>query len=54
MISKDLTIIFYFLCSSVEDLGLISDEDIMLRVTSDGHVVWGPPMMYITHCEVSY
>ena len=25
----------------------------MLRVESDGHVVWAPPMMYTVHCEVS-
>ena len=38
--------------SSIEELGVISGENVLMKVHHDGRVAWEPPMMYIVHCEV--
>jgi hypothetical protein len=36
----------------MEDLGVISDDDLYLRIKYDGKVEWEPPRLFITHCQV--
>ena len=36
----------------MEDLGVISDDDLYLRIKYDGTVEWEPPRLFITYCEV--
>ncbi|XP_045179881.2 neuronal acetylcholine receptor subunit alpha-2-like [Mercenaria mercenaria] len=38
--------------NSVENVGVISNSDLYLRVKSTGVVEWEPPMLFVTHCEV--
>lgn len=38
--------------NSIEELGVISDDNVLLQISHDGSVTWAPPMMYIVHCEI--
>ncbi|XP_053385728.1 neuronal acetylcholine receptor subunit alpha-3-like [Mercenaria mercenaria] len=38
--------------NSLEDLGIITDDDLYLRLKYDGTVEWEPPRLFITHCQV--
>ena len=44
----------YFLLSchfSVNDIAVISDEDTLMRIKTDGKVSWSPGGVFITNCE---
>ncbi|XP_060564945.1 neuronal acetylcholine receptor subunit alpha-2-like [Ruditapes philippinarum] len=38
--------------NSFDDVGVISNSDLYLRVKSTGVVEWEPPMSFVTHCTV--
>ncbi|XP_060070491.1 neuronal acetylcholine receptor subunit alpha-2-like [Ylistrum balloti] len=38
--------------NSISQISIISDENLLYRVDSNGHVKWEPPGIYDTHCEV--
>ncbi|XP_053386494.1 neuronal acetylcholine receptor subunit alpha-3-like [Mercenaria mercenaria] len=38
--------------NAIEDLGLIKNDDLVLRATSTGQVEWEPPILLATHCKV--
>ena len=43
--------------SSVDDLGVITDANLLMSIESDGTkatVEWDPPRLFEVHCEVSY
>ena len=42
-------IVFFF---SLDDLGVISDTNLLAKIKSDGTVEWEPPMLFTVHCEV--
>ena len=37
---------------SIEELGVINDENLLLCVEHNGLVEWEPPMFFNVHCEV--
>ncbi|KAK3597001.1 hypothetical protein CHS0354_009139 [Potamilus streckersoni] len=38
--------------SWLADIGVINDDNLQLIVTSTGDVVWEPPGIYTTHCDI--
>ncbi|KAL4217453.1 Glycine receptor subunit alpha-3 [Mactra antiquata] len=38
--------------NSLENLAIIADSDLYLRVESTGTVEWEPPTLFVTHCQV--
>lgn len=50
--SKCLNEYYRLIDSSIEELGMINDEDVLLEVHNDGRVVWEPPMKFVVHCDV--
>ncbi|KAK3596997.1 hypothetical protein CHS0354_009135 [Potamilus streckersoni] len=39
-------------CQRLDDIGVINDDNLQLTVTNTGDVVWEPPGLYTTHCEI--
>ncbi|XP_053386471.1 acetylcholine receptor subunit beta-like 2 isoform X2 [Mercenaria mercenaria] len=38
--------------NALQDIDIISSDELHLRVRYDGTVDWEPPMLFVTHCEV--
>ncbi|XP_041354404.1 neuronal acetylcholine receptor subunit alpha-7-like isoform X2 [Gigantopelta aegis] len=38
--------------NSIDDLSVIDDDNVPLRVFSNGKVVWNPPGIYVTNCDI--
>ncbi|KAL3854935.1 hypothetical protein ACJMK2_014170 [Sinanodonta woodiana] len=38
--------------NSLADIGVINDDNLQLTVTNTGDVLWEPPGLYTTHCEI--
>lgn len=44
--------LYVFCFVSLEDLGVVKNDDLLLRVKYTGHVEWEPPVLLATHCKV--
>ena len=53
VLSTEKHILFYhFTNCSLQDLDILANDNLLLRLKYDGTVDWEPPLLFVTHCEV--